>query len=48
MRPKSTLLDLPSTHDVVNHLHNEFVHWMGKLEAEIKVLNILHRILEQY
>jgi hypothetical protein len=42
MRPKSTLLDLPSTHDVVNHLHNEFVRWMGKLETEIKVLNIHH------
>ena len=31
------LQDLPSTHKVVNHLHNEFVSWMGKLEAEIKV-----------
>ena len=40
MQPKSILLDLPSTHDIVTHLHNEFVCWMGKLEVEIKVHSI--------
>jgi len=44
MRPKSMLSDLPSTHDVVTHLHNEFVHWMGELEAEIDIVNIFHGI----
>ena len=44
MRPKSTLSDLPSTHDVVSHLHNEFVRWMGELEAEINVVNNFHGI----
>jgi len=33
------LSDLPTTHDVVGHLHNEFVRWMGELEAEINVVN---------
>jgi len=42
MRPKSTLSDLPSTHNVVSHLHNEFVRWMRELEAEINVLNNFH------
>jgi len=42
MRPKSTLLDLPSTHDVVNHLHNEFVRWLSELQAEIKVVSTVH------
>ena len=44
MQPKSILLDLPSTHDVVNHLHNEFVRWVCRLEVEIKVVNIFHGI----
>ena len=38
MWPKSVSLDLLSSHDVMTHLHNKFIHWMGKLEAEIKVL----------
>ena len=38
MQPKSVSLDLPSSHDVMTHLHNEVVRWVGKLEAEIKVL----------
>jgi len=38
MQPKSVSLDLLSSHDVMTHLHNEFVCWVGKLEAEIKVL----------
>jgi len=44
MQPKSILLDLPSTHNVVNHLHNKFVHWVCRLEVEIKVVNIFHGI----
>ena len=40
MRPKSILLDLPSTHDIVTHLHNEFVCWIGKPKVAIKVLSI--------
>ena len=44
MWPTSILLDLPSTHDVSTHLHNEFVSWMGNLKAEIKVLNGFHGI----
>jgi len=44
MRPKLTLLDLPSMHDVVGHLHNEFVHWLDRLEVEIKVCDDFHGI----
>ena len=37
MRPKSALQDLPTTHDVVNHLHNEFVKWVGQLKKDVEV-----------
>ncbi|KAF8224865.1 hypothetical protein L208DRAFT_1308647, partial [Tricholoma matsutake] len=37
MRPKSMLQDLPTTHDVVNHLHNEFVKWLAQLKEDIDV-----------
>lgn len=37
MRPKSTTLDLPSSHDVKTLLHNEFVKHMAKLKEEIMV-----------
>jgi hypothetical protein len=29
--------ELPTTHDVVKHLHNEFVRWLGELKADIEV-----------
>jgi hypothetical protein len=32
------LLDLLSSYDVVSHLHNKFVHWMGKLKVDINIL----------
>ena len=37
MRPKSTTADLPSTHDVKVHLHNEFVKYMKDLKESIIV-----------
>ncbi|KAF8232230.1 hypothetical protein L208DRAFT_1273067, partial [Tricholoma matsutake] len=37
MRPKSILQDLPTTHDVTSHLHNEFVKWLTQLKNDIKV-----------
>jgi hypothetical protein len=37
MRPKTTKKDLPSTHDLVVHIHNEFVAWMKKLKDDILV-----------
>jgi hypothetical protein len=37
MRPKSTLQDLPTSRDVVKHLHNEFVKWTAELKNDIKV-----------
>jgi hypothetical protein len=43
MQPKLMLLDLPSAHNIIKHLHNEFVCWMGELEVEIKVLSTIHR-----
>ena len=42
MRQKLSLSDLPSTHDVVSHIHNEFICWMHELEAEINILNKFH------
>ena len=33
------MLDLLSSHDVMTYLHNKFIYWVGKLEAEIKVLS---------
>ncbi|KAG6814853.1 hypothetical protein H0H87_007008, partial [Tephrocybe sp. NHM501043] len=35
MRPKATKADLPSTHDVKVHIHNEFVRWLKELKADI-------------
>jgi len=37
MRPKSMLQDLPTTYDVTNHLHNEFVKWLAQLKDDIDV-----------
>jgi hypothetical protein len=38
MRPKTTNADVPTTHDVMSHLHNEFVGWLQELKADIEVL----------
>jgi hypothetical protein len=38
MRPKTTKADVPTTHDVMSHLHNEFVGWLRELKANIEVL----------
>jgi hypothetical protein len=37
MRPKTGLQDLPTTHEVVTHLHNEFVTWLEQLKKDIEV-----------
>jgi len=37
MRPSTMTHDLPTTHGVVNHLHNEFVRWLRQLNADIEV-----------
>ena len=37
MRPKSTTLDLPSSHDVKVYLHNQFIKHMTNLKEEIMV-----------
>ncbi len=39
MRPRTTRKDLPSTHDVVVHIHNEFVSWLKKLKSDIIISN---------
>ena len=38
MRPKTTKADVPTTHDIMSHLHNEFVEWLQQLKADIEVL----------
>jgi hypothetical protein len=38
MRPKTTKADVPTTHDVMGHLHNECVGWLQELKADIEVL----------
>ncbi|KAF8236928.1 hypothetical protein L208DRAFT_1217724, partial [Tricholoma matsutake] len=37
MRLKSMLQDLPTTHDIVNHLHNKFVKWLAQLKEDIDI-----------
>jgi len=39
MRPKSTMIDLPSSYDMKVYLHNKFVQHIMELEEEIKVSN---------
>jgi hypothetical protein len=41
MRPKTTNADVPTTHDVMRHLHNEFVGWLHELKADIEVLETI-------
>jgi len=43
MRPKTTKADVPTTCDVMSHLHNEFVRWLQELKADIEVLEIITR-----
>jgi len=37
MRPRSTIKDLPSTHDVVVYIHNQFSRHLNSLKASILV-----------
>ncbi|KAG2065558.1 hypothetical protein BDR04DRAFT_1032455, partial [Suillus decipiens] len=37
MRPSSTKLDLPSTHDVMTYVHNSFIDFFSKLKSDIQV-----------
>ncbi|KAI0278183.1 hypothetical protein BC826DRAFT_927201, partial [Russula brevipes] len=37
MRPKTLLADLPTTSDIMAHLHNEFVIQIRQLKADIEV-----------
>jgi hypothetical protein len=45
MRPKSTTLDLPSSHDVKVYIHNEFVKHMAELKQEITVSSSYLKVL---
>ena len=47
MRPKSTTSDIPSTHDVKTHLHNQFVKHMKSLKEQIKVRISLFCMLDK-
>jgi len=47
MRPKSSSLNFPTTHDVANHLHNKFVSWVGEIKADIKVICASHSMKHQ-
>ncbi|KAF8222795.1 hypothetical protein L208DRAFT_1320558, partial [Tricholoma matsutake] len=40
MRPKSILLNLPTTYDVIKHLHNEFIRWIDQLKQDIEVCSL--------
>src|SRR5271155_3529317 len=44
MRPRSTISDLPSTHDVKVHLHNEFVKHIKSLKAAITISKLQWQI----
>jgi hypothetical protein len=37
MRPRATKMDVPSTHDVKVHLHNECVDWLKGIKKDILV-----------
>jgi hypothetical protein len=41
MRPKTTKADVPTTCDIMSHLHNKFVGWLQELKADIEVLEII-------
>ncbi|KAH9012213.1 hypothetical protein EDB83DRAFT_2202540, partial [Lactarius deliciosus] len=36
MRPKTTKQDLPTTYDIMNHLHNKFNEWLRNMSADIE------------
>jgi len=38
MRPKTTKADVPTTDNVMSHLHNKCVGWLQELKADIEVL----------
>ena len=37
MRPRATNLDLPTSHEVKVHLHNECVKWLKDLKKDVNV-----------
>ncbi|KAF8239962.1 hypothetical protein L208DRAFT_1069493, partial [Tricholoma matsutake] len=37
MRPKAKIVDLPSTHNVMKYIHNQFVEWLKDLKKDITV-----------
>ena len=43
-----TQKDLPSTHNVVVHIHNEFVAWLKKLKGEILVSKTLDLVYQRH
>ena len=50
MRPKSTLLDLPSSYDVKLYIHNQFVKHIKCLKEEITVREFIlynYKVLTQ-
>jgi hypothetical protein len=40
MRPKSTKADLPSSYDIKNHLHEQFIARLKELKGSIAVSGI--------
>jgi hypothetical protein len=37
MWPKSTKLDMPTTHNILNHLYNKFIQWLQDISTAIEV-----------
>ncbi|KAF8057817.1 hypothetical protein FPV67DRAFT_1429746, partial [Lyophyllum atratum] len=46
MRPTATKADLPSSHDVRNHIHNSFVERLNQLKKDIEVSQNLYCITD--
>jgi len=45
MRPKAKIVDLPSTHNVMKYIHNQFIGWLKDLKKDITVSNtVIHYI----
>ncbi len=40
MRPKSTSVDLPSTHDVSTYIYNAFNKFLDELKGQMQVIII--------
>ncbi|KAF8222901.1 hypothetical protein L208DRAFT_1319775 [Tricholoma matsutake] len=37
MRPKSTTKDIPSTHNIMTYIHNQFVERLQELKSDILI-----------